>query len=350
MPADQHNLPMLILITSITSLIHRHEGETRVLDARTIQNACEWAVQQLQKAIDAMFAYLHRRLSGAAAVAKHVLVEGLAGGLWKMVAWVERSIRATIEWTARGIVAGVIWVWTLFTTSVRFALDVALTIARACVDVVIATLREMGQFLKWLTARIARITAEVISSGFEVVVGGMVALGMWIREGIVAVRLAIYSLVLDVLQSIKAFFVDVGRSIWEFVVDTATAVQQVYLDAVAGIKAAAQSAMYVGWKDALPSFVLTVDFHVRMRARQRLVHRRDPRGLAHRPHSRLAVRGGGGSLPAMDPCFCVCLPVLFCNVEGASERAGAAAAAGGEGAPMARTLAAAGAPSAASGP
>jgi hypothetical protein len=91
-------------------------------------------------------------------------------------------------------------------------------------------------------------------------VGGVVAFGIWMKEGAVAVRMAIYSLILDVLLSIRGFFVDVGLLIWAFIVDTAMAVRQAGLDTMAAIATVVRSSMYV--LDAMFDWVVSFVFHV----------------------------------------------------------------------------------------
>lgn len=222
-----------------------HEGKIRILDARMFQDACEWALQRLQAGIDAGLAFLYAKLVGAGATGRQLLVEGILGSLWGAVAWVGRAAWGAVEWVALGVVAAIASLWTLVTTSIHFLLHAVLTIARACVDVVLASLREVGKFGLWLVARTARGVADTIVGAIEAVVGGVVAFGIWVKEGAVAVRMAIYRLILDVLLSIRAFFVDVGLLIWAFIVDTAMAARQASLDTVAALATVVRSSMYV---------------------------------------------------------------------------------------------------------
>jgi len=223
--------------------LHRHEGEIRILDARMAQDASEWALQGLQAGIDAGLAFVYQQFVNVAGAGRQLLVQGVLGTLWQGLAWIGRSAWQVMDSIARGIVAGIASLWTLFTTFVHFVLHVILTMARACIAVTIGSLREMGKFVLWLIARVARGTANTISGAIQALVGGVGALGAWVKRGAVAVRVAVYRLVLDVLLSIRAFFMDVGTAIWEFGVDTAVAARQLGVDTWASVTASARSAM-----------------------------------------------------------------------------------------------------------
>jgi hypothetical protein len=223
----------------------RHEGEIRILDARMVQDACEWALQGLQAGIDAGLAYVYQRLVDVVAWGRQTLVQGVLGGLWLGLAWLGRSVWGIVELIVHGIGALIVSLWTIVTTTIHFALHVVLTIARAAIAVVLGILRETGNFVLWLIGRLARGVAGTIAGAVGALVGGVGAFGLWMKESAVALRAAIYRLVLDVLFSIRAFFVDVGHSIWEFGVDTAMATRQLGLDTAAAVTASARSAMYV---------------------------------------------------------------------------------------------------------
>lgn len=237
-----------------------HEGEIRIIDAKFFQEACELALQRLELGIDACLAFAYSKLMDACERGRRLLVEGIWGSLWWAVASVARSAWGVVEWVALGVVAAIVSLWTLVTTSIHFALHAVLTIARVCVDVVLASLREVGKFLLWLVARTAHSVADAMVGAVEAVVGGMVASGIWVKEGAVAVRVAIYSLILDVLLSIRTFFVDVGLLIWAFIVDTAMAVRQAGLDTMAAIATVVRSSMYV--LDTMLDWVVSFMFHV----------------------------------------------------------------------------------------
>jgi hypothetical protein len=209
------------------------------------QDASEWALQGLQAGIDAGLAFVYQQFVNAVAAGRQLLVQGVLGSLWQGLAWIGRSAWQLVDSIARGIVVGIASLWTLFTTFVHFVLHVILTIARACIAVAIGSLREIGKFVLWLIARVARGMADTISGGLQALVGGVGAFGAWVKQGAVAVRVAISRLVLDVMLSIRAFFVDMGKAIWEFGVDTATAARQLGVDTWASVAASARSAMYV---------------------------------------------------------------------------------------------------------
>lgn len=222
-----------------------HEGKIRIIDARVFQEACEWALQRLQLGIDAALAFAYSKLMDAGETGRRLLVKGVWGSLWWVAALVSRSAWGVVEWAALGVVATIVSLWTLVTTSIHFVLHAVLTIARVCVDVVLALLREMSKFLLWVIARTARSVADAMVGAIEAVVGGVVAFGIWMKEGAAAVRMAIYTLILDVLISIRGFFVDVSLLIWAFIVDTTMAVRQAGLDTMAAVATVMHSCMYV---------------------------------------------------------------------------------------------------------